>query len=115
MAYSCSGSQRAAYLSSPSITINGQAGGSATQGHCARRITETAASRAAVFAERFSGTVGALTSQVNSAKCLDAWKYVQGTQVRPPVPVLSTNGFNWAVCVHVGVLRTRTCAATRSA
>lgn len=81
MAYSCSGSLRAAYLSSPSITINGQAGGSATQGHCARRITETAASRAAVFAERFSGTVGALTSQVNSAKCIDSWKYVQGTQV----------------------------------
>lgn len=86
MAYSCTGgSLRAAYLSTPSITVSGVPAGSATQAHSARRITETAASRAAVFNEKVNGPFAALASQVNSNKCLDAWKYVQGTQVRPAV------------------------------
>jgi hypothetical protein len=83
MEYTCSGgSTRIAYLSNPAITFNGQPAGSATSGNCARRLSETAVPCSVVRAEVAPSTAGSIRTQMAANKCVDAWKFVVGTQVR---------------------------------
>jgi hypothetical protein len=83
MAYTCTGgSTRIAFLSNPAITFNGRSAGSATSGNCARRLSETAVPCGSVRAEVAPSTAGSIRTLVVANKCVDAWKFVVGTQVR---------------------------------